>query len=156
MSSTGNFLVSSLLAISIEQAYICICIYWRTNLYIFTTQGEKALWSPWTGIVDWALVCKHFAKDFEKQGGKIFLNYEVTGFAETKETKGMNELAPISVQSKTSVSFTSIYNTFSTVVFRSWSIRSAWFYIAEYSGKICAYLRRFTFRPISCNDRMRS
>ncbi|XP_017798139.1 PREDICTED: L-2-hydroxyglutarate dehydrogenase, mitochondrial [Habropoda laboriosa] len=63
-------------------------------------QGEKALWSPWTGIVDWALVCKHFAQDFEKMGGKIFLNYEVTGFSEMTESKGKGELAPISVQSK--------------------------------------------------------
>ncbi|XP_076655798.1 L-2-hydroxyglutarate dehydrogenase [Halictus rubicundus] len=63
-------------------------------------RGEKALWSPWTGIVDWAVVCKHFAEDFQKMGGQIFLNYEVTGFAEMPESHGEQELAPISVQSK--------------------------------------------------------
>ncbi|XP_076296201.1 L-2-hydroxyglutarate dehydrogenase [Lasioglossum baleicum] len=63
-------------------------------------RGEKALWSPWTGIVDWAVVCNHFAQDFQKMGGQIFLNYEVTGFAEMPEAHGKGELAPISVQSK--------------------------------------------------------
>ncbi|XP_034187511.1 L-2-hydroxyglutarate dehydrogenase isoform X2 [Osmia lignaria lignaria] len=63
-------------------------------------QGEKALWSPWTGIVDWAVVCKHFAEEFQKMGGKIFFNYEVTGFAEMSESKGQEQLSPISVQSK--------------------------------------------------------
>ncbi|OAD57083.1 L-2-hydroxyglutarate dehydrogenase, mitochondrial [Eufriesea mexicana] len=63
-------------------------------------QGEKALWSPWTGIVNWALVCRHFAQEFQKMGGKIFLNYEVIGFSEMTESKGKGELAPILVQSK--------------------------------------------------------
>lgn len=63
-------------------------------------RGEKALWSPWTGIVDWGLVCKYFAEDFRKMGGQILLNYEVTGFSEMSESKGEVELAPISVLSK--------------------------------------------------------
>ncbi|XP_031845375.1 L-2-hydroxyglutarate dehydrogenase isoform X2 [Nomia melanderi] len=63
-------------------------------------RGEKALWSPWTGIVDWAVVCKRFAEDFQKMGGQIFLNFEVTGFAEMAESHDENELVPISVQSK--------------------------------------------------------
>ncbi|XP_014599044.1 PREDICTED: L-2-hydroxyglutarate dehydrogenase, mitochondrial [Polistes canadensis] len=63
-------------------------------------KGEKAIWSPWTGIVDWALVCKHFAADFQKMGGEIFLNYEVTGFAEMVESQTGGQLAPIVVQSK--------------------------------------------------------
>ncbi|XP_033327108.1 L-2-hydroxyglutarate dehydrogenase [Megalopta genalis] len=63
-------------------------------------RGEKALWSPWTGIVDWAVVCKSFADEFQKMGGQIFLNYEVTGFAEMSESHGNQELVPISVQSK--------------------------------------------------------
>lgn len=64
-------------------------------------KGEKAIWSPWTGIVDWAVVCKAFAEDFKKMGGEIFLNFEVIGFTEMTESKGKNQLAPISVQSKT-------------------------------------------------------
>ncbi|XP_066598224.1 L-2-hydroxyglutarate dehydrogenase, mitochondrial [Prorops nasuta] len=63
-------------------------------------QGEKAVWSPWTGIVDWALVCRHFAHDFVKMGGQIYLNFEVIGFAEGIESTGINELPPILVQSK--------------------------------------------------------
>lgn len=63
-------------------------------------KGEKALWSPWTGIVDWAVVCKAFAENFKKMGGEIFLNFEVVGFAEMTESKGKSQLAPISVQSK--------------------------------------------------------
>ncbi|KYN43698.1 L-2-hydroxyglutarate dehydrogenase, mitochondrial [Trachymyrmex septentrionalis] len=62
-------------------------------------KGEKALWSPWTGIVDWAVVCKSFAEDFQKMGGEIFLNFEVIGFAEMAG-KEKNQLSPISVQSK--------------------------------------------------------
>ncbi|XP_024946184.1 L-2-hydroxyglutarate dehydrogenase, mitochondrial isoform X2 [Cephus cinctus] len=63
-------------------------------------QGQKAIWSPWTGIVDWGLVCNHFAEDFKKMGGEIHLNFEVTGFSELAESKGKGELVPISVQSK--------------------------------------------------------
>ncbi|KAJ8676715.1 hypothetical protein QAD02_012502 [Eretmocerus hayati] len=63
-------------------------------------KGEKAIWSPWTGIVDWGLVCKHFAEDFQKMGGDIFLNFEAIGFAETIESKGNCDLTPICVYSK--------------------------------------------------------
>ncbi|KAG5318150.1 L2HDH protein, partial [Pseudoatta argentina] len=63
-------------------------------------KGEKALWSPWTGIVDWAVVCKSFAEDFQKMGGKIFLNFEVIGFTEMMELKTKSQLSSISVQSK--------------------------------------------------------
>ncbi|XP_008547945.1 L-2-hydroxyglutarate dehydrogenase, mitochondrial isoform X1 [Microplitis demolitor] len=63
-------------------------------------KGEKALWSPWTGIVDWGDVCRYFASQFEKMGGKVILNYEVKGFAETAESKKDEELVPISVLSE--------------------------------------------------------
>lgn len=76
---------------SMQSSYIC-------------SQGEKAIWSPWTGIVDWAVVCQHFANDFQKMGGEIFLNFEVTGFAEMTESKEQCELSPIFVQSKNRVS----------------------------------------------------
>lgn len=48
-------------------------------------QGLKALWSPHTGIVDFALVTEHYASDIREKGGKIFLNYEVDEFAETQD-----------------------------------------------------------------------
>lgn len=53
--------------------------------------------------MDWAVVCKSFAEDFQKMGGEIFLNFEVNGFTEMAESKGKNQLAPISVQSKNKV-----------------------------------------------------
>ncbi|XP_034255805.1 L-2-hydroxyglutarate dehydrogenase, mitochondrial [Thrips palmi] len=51
-------------------------------------QGWKALHSPHTGIVDWALVTEYYAKDFQNRGGKIFLNFNVTGFSEATDTQG--------------------------------------------------------------------
>ena len=44
------------------------------------------MWSPNTGIVDWALVTEHYSKDFEKLGGKVFKNFPVTGFKEASES----------------------------------------------------------------------
>ncbi|KAK0170648.1 hypothetical protein PV328_008475 [Microctonus aethiopoides] len=61
-------------------------------------KGERALWSPWTGIVDWGSVCRHFAAEFKKMGGRIILNYEVTGI---KESNLKEELGPVSVTSRT-------------------------------------------------------
>ncbi|CAD5120393.1 DgyrCDS8964 [Dimorphilus gyrociliatus] len=49
-------------------------------------RGLKALHSPHTGIVDWAEVSRSYGKNFEKSGGKIFLNHEVTGFRESGMT----------------------------------------------------------------------
>lgn len=63
-----------------------------------------AIWSPWTGIVDWSQVCHFYASEFESMGGQIILNYEVTGFEETKQSNGQQELVPISVLSKNNVS----------------------------------------------------
>lgn len=70
---------------------------------MFSIQGEKAIWSPWTGIVNWGEVCKQFGNDFQKMGGKILLNFEVVGFSEMTESKGENALSPISVHSKDKV-----------------------------------------------------
>lgn len=40
-------------------------------------KGLKALWSPYTGIVDWGLVTRSFAGDFEKRGGVVYTDYSV-------------------------------------------------------------------------------
>lgn len=40
-------------------------------------KGLKALWSPHTGIVDYRLVTKSYAKDFKTVNGDIHLNFEV-------------------------------------------------------------------------------
>lgn len=44
--------------------------------------GVQALWSPHTGIVDWALVTEEYANDFRKSGGEIYLDFEVNNFGE--------------------------------------------------------------------------
>ncbi|XP_068140160.1 L-2-hydroxyglutarate dehydrogenase, mitochondrial [Drosophila tropicalis] len=48
-------------------------------------KGVKALHSPHTGIVDWALVTEHYGNDFKLAGGHIYLDYNVKKFSETKE-----------------------------------------------------------------------
>ena len=45
--------------------------------------GLEALWSPHTGIVDWAEVAKMYGVQFEKLGGKIHLNFEASKFVES-------------------------------------------------------------------------
>ncbi|CAG2161309.1 unnamed protein product [Oppiella nova] len=42
--------------------------------------GLKAIWSPHTGIVDWAQVNQSFGKDFESMGGKIYTNFKANKF----------------------------------------------------------------------------
>ncbi|CAG2119593.1 unnamed protein product [Medioppia subpectinata] len=42
--------------------------------------GLKAIWSPHTGIVDWAQVNESFGKDFESMGGKIYTNFKANKF----------------------------------------------------------------------------
>ncbi|XP_050727429.1 L-2-hydroxyglutarate dehydrogenase, mitochondrial-like isoform X4 [Eriocheir sinensis] len=43
--------------------------------------GVKAIWSPHTGIVDWALVTEHYGKNFRDLGGNIYLDFEVKDFS---------------------------------------------------------------------------
>ncbi|RXG74023.1 L-2-hydroxyglutarate dehydrogenase, mitochondrial, partial [Armadillidium vulgare] len=50
-------------------------------------KGVKALWSPQTGIVDFELVTKHYGKNVVDRGGKIHLNFEVTGFESVAESQ---------------------------------------------------------------------
>ncbi|RWS17545.1 l-2-hydroxyglutarate dehydrogenase-like protein [Dinothrombium tinctorium] len=40
-------------------------------------RGLKAIWSPHTGIVDWAQVNQSYGDDFVKNGGTIFFNFQV-------------------------------------------------------------------------------
>lgn len=48
-------------------------------------KGIQAIWSPHTGIVSWGEVTESYIKDFEECGGKSYLNFEVTKFAEAEE-----------------------------------------------------------------------
>lgn len=60
--------------------------------------GLKALWSPHTGIVDYALVTEHYGRDFTKAGGRIILNFAVKKFAES----ATNAEYPITIEAKDS------------------------------------------------------
>lgn len=42
--------------------------------------GVKALWSPNTGIVDWAEVNRAYGEDFRQAGGTVLTRFEVTRF----------------------------------------------------------------------------
>ncbi|CAD6189695.1 unnamed protein product [Caenorhabditis auriculariae] len=48
--------------------------------------GQRAIWSPHTGIVDWGYVTKRFGKDFEKRGGKIFVRCPLTGIKDGSDS----------------------------------------------------------------------
>lgn len=50
-------------------------------------KGLQAIHSPHTGIVDWALVTKHYAADFKKLGGQIIYNFKVKSFKENKNNR---------------------------------------------------------------------
>lgn len=47
--------------------------------------GVKAILSPHTGIVDWALVTNYYGRDFTQAGGEIFLNFHVNQFQESDD-----------------------------------------------------------------------
>lgn len=42
--------------------------------------GLKAIHSPHTGIVDWGFVARHFGTVFERNGGKVVVNFEASDF----------------------------------------------------------------------------
>uniref|UniRef100_A0A0N5C5C2 L-2-hydroxyglutarate dehydrogenase, mitochondrial n=1 Tax=Strongyloides papillosus TaxID=174720 RepID=A0A0N5C5C2_STREA len=41
-------------------------------------RGLKAIWSPYTGIVDFGVVSRQYVKDFEEVGGVVKLNHELS------------------------------------------------------------------------------
>ncbi|XP_067681608.1 L-2-hydroxyglutarate dehydrogenase, mitochondrial-like isoform X1 [Haliotis asinina] len=49
--------------------------------------GLKAIHSPNTGIVDWGVVTRDYGKTFEKLGGHVYTNYEVTKFDVSSESR---------------------------------------------------------------------
>ncbi|XP_075225944.1 L-2-hydroxyglutarate dehydrogenase, mitochondrial-like isoform X2 [Lycorma delicatula] len=48
--------------------------------------GLKAIYSPYTGIVDFARVARNYGSNFKQNGGKIILNFDVKRI--TKSTEG--------------------------------------------------------------------
>ena len=47
-------------------------------------RGTRAIWSPETGIVDWARVARHYATVFTDNGGSVLTNFEATKFQSSK------------------------------------------------------------------------
>ena len=66
-------------------------------------QGLKAIHSPHTGIIDWGLVTKHYGKQFEAQGGKVYTNFNVSEFglkAESDESSSEGLTHPVEIKAK--------------------------------------------------------
>lgn len=69
--------------------------------------GLQALWSPHTGIVDWAEVTRSYGQDFAKLGGEILLNFtvkalEIASESQRKENAGLTHPVRILGQTETS------------------------------------------------------
>lgn len=47
-------------------------------------QGIRAIWSPHTGIVDWAQVARQYGTVFARRGGNILLGFQATEFLPVK------------------------------------------------------------------------
>ncbi|GFO48712.1 L-2-hydroxyglutarate dehydrogenase, mitochondrial [Plakobranchus ocellatus] len=63
--------------------------------------GLKAIHSPHTGIIDWGLVTKHYGKQFESQGGRIYTDFNVSHFslkAESKEGSTAGMTHPVEIK----------------------------------------------------------
>ena len=52
-------------------------------------RGQKAIWSPETGIVDWGLVAKHYGKVFTDHGGTLTNNFEASKFEPLSGNEGV-------------------------------------------------------------------
>ncbi|CAD0199879.1 unnamed protein product [Chrysodeixis includens] len=50
-------------------------------------RGLQALWSPHTGIVDYAEVARSYVKDFVTSGGKSYVSFEVKKFIEAESAE---------------------------------------------------------------------
>lgn len=57
-------------------------------------KGLKALWSPETGIVDFAMMTDYYGQDFKSLGGDVHLNFKVTKFSENSDPN-----FPVTIQS---------------------------------------------------------
>lgn len=69
-------------------------------------KGLKALWSPHTGIVDWGLVTRSYAEDFENRGGTVYISYplrKLSILGEAPEAGKANDY-PVSIESSAGIS----------------------------------------------------
>jgi len=87
-------------------------------------------------------------------GGEIFLNFEVNGFSEMAESKGKNQLAPISVHSKNRVRFSSVSRIARTVALII-LIFCQYFSLEVHTNEICADVRWSAFRSTGSDDGLR-
>ncbi|VBB27046.1 unnamed protein product [Acanthocheilonema viteae] len=69
-------------------------------------EGLKALWSPYTGIVDWGLVTKSYAQDFENRGGIVYTKYPLKTLLLVGESEKENVANdyPVIIESEPSLS----------------------------------------------------
>ncbi|KAL3984972.1 L-2-hydroxyglutarate dehydrogenase mitochondrial [Acanthocheilonema viteae] len=69
-------------------------------------RGLKALWSPYTGIVDWGLVTKSYAQDFENRGGIVYTKYPLKTLLLVGESEKENVANdyPVIIESEPSLS----------------------------------------------------
>ncbi|KAK7865982.1 hypothetical protein R5R35_009408 [Gryllus longicercus] len=56
-------------------------------------KGVRAIWSPHTGIINYAQVTESMGLEFEDLGGDIHLNFKVTGFRTNKSSNSESERA---------------------------------------------------------------
>ena len=43
-------------------------------------QGKAAIHSPYTGIVDYGVISRSYASDFQSMGGQVYTNFDVSKF----------------------------------------------------------------------------
>uniref|UniRef100_A0A1I8F0F1 L-2-hydroxyglutarate dehydrogenase, mitochondrial n=1 Tax=Wuchereria bancrofti TaxID=6293 RepID=A0A1I8F0F1_WUCBA len=68
--------------------------------------GLKALWSPYTGIIDWGLVTKSYAQDFQNRGGVVYTKYPLKTLVLVGESRKENMANdyPVMIESEPSLS----------------------------------------------------
>ncbi|VDK73175.1 unnamed protein product [Onchocerca ochengi] len=68
-------------------------------------KGLKALWSPYTGIIDWGLVTKSYAQDFKNRGGVVYTKYPVKTLLFVGESSKENVVNnyPVMIESEPSL-----------------------------------------------------
>uniref|UniRef100_A0A915KL82 L-2-hydroxyglutarate dehydrogenase, mitochondrial n=1 Tax=Romanomermis culicivorax TaxID=13658 RepID=A0A915KL82_ROMCU len=61
-------------------------------------RGIRAIWSPHTGIVDWCLVTKTYAKNFKDAGGHVLIDHKVNNFFLNSPNSNNETFLPLSLR----------------------------------------------------------
>eukprot|EP00088_Acartia_fossae_P037541 TRINITY_DN3873_c0_g1_i4.p1 TRINITY_DN3873_c0_g1~~TRINITY_DN3873_c0_g1_i4.p1 ORF type:complete len:348 (-),score=64.74 TRINITY_DN3873_c0_g1_i4:308-1351(-) len=72
--------------------------------------GTKAIWSPHTGIVDWARVARHYGTVFQSRGGIIHKSFEATEFTEIDGGVKITSSKGVEVRCKHVIACTGLYS----------------------------------------------